>query len=167
MTRIYSFPPLEDASAQRLILGTMPGKASLAAQQYYAHPRNGFWGIITSLLELPPTLSYEARCAALVDRRIAVWDVLKACVRSSSLDSDIEEASIEPNDFKVFLATHPQIRQIYFNGAKAEALWKRHVRPQLPARYASIATLRLPSTSPANASIPLTEKLKQWRVISH
>jgi TDG/mug DNA glycosylase family protein len=166
MTKIYSFLPLQNDSAQRLILGTMPGKASLIAQQYYAHPRNHFWGFITSLLELPPTLSYAERCAALIDHRIALWDVLKACVRSGSLDADIEESSLEANDFRTFLAAHPQIRHIYFNGAKAEALWRRHVQPQLPARHSAITTLRLPSTSPANASIPLTEKLKQWRLIT-
>jgi TDG/mug DNA glycosylase family protein len=166
MTKIYSFLPLQADSAERLILGTMPGKVSLAAQQYYAHPRNNFWHIITALLKLPPTLSYAERCTALINCRIALWDVLRVCVRSSSLDADIDESSLEPNDFRTFLATHPHIRHIYFNGAKAEALWKRHVQPQLPAKHAAIATLRLPSTSPANASIPLAEKLKQWRAVT-
>jgi len=157
---------VESASAERLILGTMPGKASLAAQQYYAHPRNHFWGFITTLLGLPEVLTYDARCEALVARRIALWDVLKACTRGSSLDADIDTASIVPNDFHDFLAAHPRITRIYFNGAKAEALYLRHVLPQLPAELADIETLRLPSTSPANASIPRAVKLAQWRVLA-
>ncbi|MEZ5572633.1 MAG: DNA-deoxyinosine glycosylase [Halioglobus sp.] len=166
MTRIYSFSPVQTLSAERLILGTMPGKASLRAQQYYAHPRNNFWIFVTSVLALPAGLSYEERCDALRINGIALWDVLKVCTRSSSLDSDIDESSIVANDFETFLSSHPRIRQIYFNGAKAETLYRRHVQTALPPHLADIETLRLPSTSPANAAIPLAVKLEQWRVIN-
>ena len=166
MSNIYSFPPIESHSAVRLILGSMPGKASLSAQQYYAHPRNHFWHFMASILGVPESVSYGERCRSLVVTRTALWDVLKACTRTSSLDSDIDESSIVPNDFEAFLATHPGVRYIYFNGAKAESVYKRYVLPHLPQQLAGIETLRLPSTSPANASIPLAVKLEQWQVIT-
>tara|TARA_R110002073_G_scaffold88730_1_gene210548 strand:- start:261 stop:770 length:510 start_codon:yes stop_codon:yes gene_type:complete len=167
MNSIYSFPPVADAGAERLILGSMPGKVSLSEQQYYAHPRNLFWRFMSSVEGVPEALSYEQRCRALVDRHIALWDVLKTCVRSSSLDADIDEASIIPNDFKTFLSAHPGIRCIYFNGAKAQASYLRYVQPQLPPHLAAIEKRRLPSTSPANAAMSLAVKLAQWQAITH
>lgn len=164
--QVYSFPPISAPDATRLVLGSMPGKASLAAGQYYAHPRNHFWQVIETLFDLPAGSSYEARCAVLVEHRIALWDVLKACFRTSSLDSDIVEESIVPNDFAGFLARHPRIRAIYFNGAKAESVYLRYVRPTLPDALASIPLCRLPSTSPANASWTFRDKLERWRVIT-
>ena len=166
MTRIHSFPPISDANATVLILGSMPGKASLRAEQYYAHPQNAFWRIIERVAGIDAALSYEERCSRLTKRRIAVWDVLKACTRSSSLDSDIVESSIVPNDFGRFFASHAGIRAVYFNGAKAEQTYVKHVLPQLPEAMVGLQTVRLPSTSPANASLNFESKLKKWDVIS-
>lgn len=166
MAHVQSFPPISGATATRLILGSMPGTASLAANQYYAHPRNYFWQIIGAVLDVPHDWPYEARCRALIDRRVALWDVLEACIRPGSLDSEIVESSIVPNDFAAFLAAHRGIHTIFFNGAKAETIYRRHVRPSLPKAFAEIATVRLPSTSPANASIPLPEKLARWRAVA-
>jgi TDG/mug DNA glycosylase family protein len=165
MTRVHSFPPTSTASATRLILGSMPGKASLAARQYYAHPRNIFWQIMHRVLDIPSDASYEQRCQGLAENRIALWDVLKTCTRIGSLDSDIVESSMVPNDFEAFLRAHPGIRTIFFNGAKAEKMYLRHVQPGLPDRLARIRAVRLPSTSPANASIPLAVKLEHWEVL--
>ena len=167
MTHIHSFPPISNASARRLILGSMPGHASLAAGQYYAHPRNYFWHVMSLILDVPAESPYEVRCEALASRGIAVWDVLKSCTRSSSLDSDIVESSIVPNDFESFLRSHPGIEAIFFNGAKAETIYLRHVKPRLPVDLADIRAVRLPSTSPANASVPLSAKLTQWRAITY
>ena len=97
-------------------------------------------------------------------RGIAVWDVLKSCIRPSSLDSAIDAASAVPNDFATFLAEHPQIRRICFNGATAEALYMKRVRPCLAAD-AGHPDMRLPSTSPANASVPFSEKIRAWQAI--
>lgn len=166
MTHVHSFPPISDARAGKLILGSMPGTASLAAGQYYAHPRNYFWPIVGRILGFPPDAPYPQRCRALTRSRVALWDVLKTCTRSGSLDSDILEASVVPNDFEGFLRAHPEVRMIFFNGAKAESIFRRHVRPRLPAGLAEIPTLRLPSTSPANASIPLPDKLARWQAIA-
>lgn len=165
MARVHSFPPISSVFATRLILGSMPGKASLAANQYYAHPRNYFWQFMSVVLDVPFDASYEERCRALSDKGVALWDVLKMCTRTSSLDSDIVESSIIPNDFDTFLRGHPNITTIFFNGAKAEKIFLRHVRPKLPDRLARIETIRLPSTSPANASIALAVKLQRWEAV--
>lgn len=143
----------------------MPGKASLAANQYYAHPRNLFWSIMSSILGVPADAPYEMRCRALIRQRVALWDVLKTCTRSGSLDSDIVESSIVPNHFETFLSGHPAIATIFFNGAKAEQTYMRHVLPTLPERFSRIRLVRLPSTSPANASIPLEVKLQRWEEV--
>jgi TDG/mug DNA glycosylase family protein len=162
--QIHSFPPIASPLSQVLILGTMPGKASLRARQYYAHPRNLFWPILGAILGIDPAHPYEARVAAVRAAGLAVWDVLRSCTRASSLDSDIDAPSAVPNDFATFLAEHPRIRRICFNGATAEALYTRHVRPGLVLAR-DLDHLRLPSTSPANASVPLAEKLRAWRSI--
>jgi hypoxanthine-DNA glycosylase len=99
MTTIYSFPAIADDNARILILGSMPGKASLQAGQYYAHPRNQFWPILGELVGAGPTLNYDARISVLLSANIALWDVLKSCYRSSSLDADIDKASMIANDF--------------------------------------------------------------------
>jgi len=166
MTCVHSFPPLADARAERLILGSMPGKASLMANQYYAHPRNAFWPIIEQLFGISRTLPYAQRCRELLRQRVAVWDVLKTCTRTSSLDSDIEATSIVANDFVTFFAEHPGIHAIYFNGAMAEQTFDRHVLPTLPDPAAVIGRVRLPSTSPANASYSFARKLAHWRVLT-
>lgn len=164
--QVESFPPISTRNAEKLILGSMPGKVSLEANRYYGHPRNNFWPIIASLLGFSPDLPYPARCRRLVAARIALWDVMRACFRSSSLDVDILESSVVPNDFPKFLRKHPGIRIIYFNGAKAEQSYRRYVLPRLPERLASIPAIRLPSTSPANASIPYAKKLSAWQRIA-
>ena len=161
---IHSFAPIASSTARVLILGTMPGKASLRAGQYYAHPQNAFWRIMGEVLGFDPAAPYDARVAAVRSADVAIWDVLRSCMRPGSLDSAIDAASAVPNDFMGFLAAHPQIRRICFNGATAEALYMKHVRSGL-AVSADIRHLRLPSTSPANASWPLSEKLRAWRVI--
>ena len=165
MSYVHGFEPIAGADSSCLILGSMPGKASLKAQQYYAHPRNAFWPIMQSLLEFEPEPKYSQRCENLVTHHIAVWDVLKTCTRSSSLDSDIVESSIISNDFVSFFATHPQIRAIYFNGAKAESIYRKHVLAELPEHLAKTQLTRLPSTSPAHASLSFANKLVKWRVL--
>lgn len=162
MARIRSFPPIEDAAARTLILGTMPGVASLTAKQYYAHPRNVFWSIMGSLLGFDPNLDYATRTRLLIANGIAVWDVLQSCRRFGSLDSDIEPESIVANDFDRFFGRHPHIQHVYFNGASAEGLYRRHVLRNLPL-VSDRVYRRLPSTSPANASISLIIKVSAWR----
>ncbi|HXV36940.1 MAG TPA: DNA-deoxyinosine glycosylase [Myxococcota bacterium] len=160
-TRIYSFEPVADPASRVLILGSMPGRASLRAREYYAHPQNAFWKILGSVLGFEPSAAYEARLSRLRAHGIALWDVLRSCVRESSLDSDIDEGSIVVNPFADFFARHPQIGAVCFNGAKAEAAWRRHVLPRVE-QAGALRCWRLPSTSPANASIGYAEKLDAW-----
>jgi double-stranded uracil-DNA glycosylase len=162
MSRLEGFPPISTASAHTLILGSMPGAASLAAARYYAHPRNLFWPIIDTVLGIDACAPYAERTLALSERGFALWDVLGACRRAGSLDMHIEPASVEVNDFQSFLAHHRLLTRIFFNGAAAEQLFRRRVVPALdPARRLSL--IRLPSTSPANASVPYAAKLSAWR----
>ncbi len=162
--RVHSFPPISDAASRVLILGSMPGKASLRAKQYYAHPQNAFWKIISELLELDAAASYEMRVEALRVRGIALWDVMKSCTRESSLDSDVVESSIVPNAFPSFLRAHPRIHTVCFNGAKAEASFQKYALPKLGA-LGDLAYYRLPSTSPAHASLSYAAKLAAWRAV--
>jgi TDG/mug DNA glycosylase family protein len=164
--RVHSFPPIADARAELLILGSMPGKASLRAGQYYAFPRNAFWPIIEALFGIAAGQDYATRCARLRQQRIALWDVLKSCTRTSSLDSDIDESTIVANDLPAFLAAHRGVRAICFNGSMAEKSFDRYVLPALGGAAAAIPRLRLPSTSPANASFSFAQKLDRWRVIA-
>ncbi len=158
---IYSFPPIADAESRILILGSMPGKASLAACEYYAHPRNAFWRIITC--NAAQDLPYASRVDMLISRKIALWDVLRSCTRNSSLDADIVASSITTNDFLSFYRVHPKILQIFFNGSLAEASYRKHVLPGLGREFAHLAYQRLPSTSPAHAALSFEQKLQAWQ----
>lgn len=156
----YSFPPLVGSAPRVLVLGSMPGVASLRAQQYYAHPRNAFWPIMAALFQLDIDAPYATRCQQLTDAGVAVWDVLKACHRPGSLDQHIDPATIEANNFNAFLRQHPGIEAICFNGAKAEQVFRRSVLADL----LSVPNLeKLPSTSPAHASLSFEQKLEVWR----
>lgn len=162
---LQGFAPIARADARLLILGSMPGAASLAAGQYYAHPRNAFWPIIEAVWGIAPALPYADRTRAVQVRGIALWDVLARCRRHTSLDADIEPDSVVANDFAGFLRHHRGIRHIGFNGAGAESLFRRHVWPALPEPLQQIPRLRLPSTSPAHASLTLEAKVDAWRAL--
>jgi hypoxanthine-DNA glycosylase len=163
MPYIHSFAPIEDMAARVLILGSMPGKESLRAGQYYAYPRNAFWPIMGDLVGVKPTLSYEARTQLLKVANIALWDVLASCTRHSSLDADIDKDSISPNDFEEFFLNHPSITHVFFNGAMAEKCFHRYAK--LGLEFRALQYKRLPSTSPANASMTYNQKLNAWKVI--
>jgi TDG/mug DNA glycosylase family protein len=162
VSRVRGFPPISAADAEVLILGSMPGRASLDAQQYYAHPRNAFWPIMAMSCGFDPAAGYAQRCASLVARRIAVWDVLQSCSRQGSLDAAIDASSVRVNDFGAFFAAHPGVRRVLFNGATAERLYRRHVLPRLPPASAALACVRLPSTSPAHAAMTHAQKTARW-----
>jgi hypoxanthine-DNA glycosylase len=159
--RHAGFAAVAARDARVLILGSMPGAASLAAGRYYAHPRNQFWSIIGTVSGAEPDLPYGRRIAALRGAGIALWDVVASCHRQGSLDTAIERRALRVNDFAAFLRRHPQVGCVLFNGATAETLFRRHVLPTLEPR--ALALARLPSTSPAHAGMKYQRKLAQWR----
>lgn len=162
MIPIHSFPPLATADARLLILGSMPGTASLAAKQYYAHPRNLFWTLLAGVLDEPlSTLAYEERIARLLAHGIALWDVLAECERRGSLDAAIVGTSATINDFPRFFADHAAIRHVFCNGGLAQQIFQRRVLPTLGEHQLTV--LRLPSSSPAHAALTPPEKLAIWR----
>jgi len=163
MTYVHSFAAVAEADARVLILGSMPGRMSLERNQYYAHPRNAFWPLMGELFGAGPELRYEERLLKLRQQHVALWDVLKLCTREGSLDSAIVESSIECNDFAALLQRCPRIRHVFFNGAKAEASYQRYVAPVLNTPH--IRFRRLPSTSPAHASLDHAAKLSAWRAV--
>lgn len=165
MSRLEAFPPITTAAAHTLILGSMPGAASLAAGQYYAHPRNHFWPIIEAVLGIDARQPYAQRTRQLAALGFALWDVLAACRRPGSLDSRIDRDSLELNDFATFLREHRHVARVFFNGGTAERLFRRHVAPAL-AGHGPLSMTRLPSTSPANASVSYDAKLAAWRSIA-
>lgn len=159
-----SFPPIAAPDARLLVLGSMPGVASLEAQRYYAHPRNAFWPITGELFGFDPGLPYDERCKRLRAAGVAVWDVLQSCQREGSLDSAIQRDTEVPNDFAAFFAGHPSIELVAFNGQKAESVFRKRVRlaGQLESR---LRFVRLPSTSPAHAGRSVAVKLDAWRAL--
>ncbi len=160
--RIHGFPPIDNRKARILVLGSMPGEASLAAGQYYAYRHNQFWRIAGEICGFDPGASYGRRTAALRKCGIALWDVVGSCSRKGSLDTSIVEQSIRVNDFAKFLRAHPAIRRVCFNGRKAESAWRRRVLGTLPPERGLEYRL-LPSTSPAHAGMSYRRKLGIWR----
>lgn len=155
---LRGFPPVAAADTHTLILGSFPGEASLAATQYYAHPRNQFWRLLGAVLDEPQLagLTYEERLRRVLAHGIGVWDVLAACTREGSLDAAIRNAS--PNDFASLRAHAPKLAKVCFNGKTAGRF-----APVIGA--AGYATLVLPSSSPANAMLSFDQKLRLWRDI--
>ena len=155
-TRKRGLPPVLARDTRVLILGSFPGEASLAAQQYYAHPRNQFWPLMGELTGAPlAAMPYRRRLATLRARGIGLWDVFVACERRGSLDTAIRNA--EHGEIDCVRRVASRLALVCFNGktaARAEPAW----------RAAGYATLSLPSSSPAYTR-PFAEKLAAWRPI--
>ena len=163
--RSQGFPPIARRNARLLILGSLPGQESLRRREYYAQPHNAFWPIMGALCGAGPELTYRARTRRLAASGIALWDVCAAAVRAGSLDAAIVAGSVVANDFGTFLARHPAIRLLCFNGRTAAALYRRHVLPTLAPELRRLPTLELPSTSPAHATLSRAGKLARWRAV--
>lgn len=157
---VTGFAPVVGEGPRVLVLGSMPGVASLRQGQYYGHPRNAFWPLAGRIFGFDPGLDYDVRLRALRANGVALWDVLQTCERPGSLDADIRGDTLVPNDFGAFLARHPSILRLCFNGAKAAAMFRRHVLPGLPGT--ALQFCELPSTSPAHAAASFAQKLAAW-----
>ena len=167
MTRQHDrcFPPIASRDATTLILGSLPGRKSLEMQQYYAHPQNAFWKLMGAIFGAGPALPYARRVRMLTVQGIALWDVLAAAERPGSLDSSIVHASATVNDFESFFRSHSRIRRVFFNGRKAEEMYRRFALPKLGSSFPQIRYETLPSTSPAHAGMTFAGKLESWRKI--
>ena len=153
--RLVGLPPVIDRNTRLLVLGSFPGAASLAAGEYYAHPRNHFWPLLSALWNTDlRTLSYPARLTELQRHGLGLWDVYAACRREGSLDQAIEDA--EYNDFASLRRLAPGLHAVAHNGGES-------ARAMKAVAAMGYTVLRLPSTSPANASWSFDRKLAAWR----
>ena len=162
MNRVVSLAPQAGASPRALLLGSMPGAASLAAGQYYAHPRNAFWPLMQALFGVPAERVYSERLAALQSAHVALWDVLAECERASSLDAAIRRDGQRLNPIAEWVAGQPTLTVLALNGATAASLFDRHLAALLPR---PLRVLRLPSTSPAHAALPFEAKRAAWAAL--
>ena len=157
------FPPVVGKRPQVLVLGSLPGQASLRRSEYYGQAQNAFWRIMGELCGAGPERHYADRLALLRSSGIALWDVLEAAERPGSLDSAIVMDTARINDIASLLDRERSIRGVCFNGRKAADLYRRRVLSLLPPRAAVLPAMTLPSTSPAYASMRFEAKLAQWR----
>lgn len=166
--RLVGLPPVVSPQTRVLLLGSFPGAASLRAAQYYGHPQNQFWRILQALWPQHPMPSgpgsYADRCQWLVDRRLGMWDVYASCMRHGSLDTAIREAVV--NDFGALRTRCRGLSAVAHNGAesfKHASHVLRSLRPQDEALASvPVESIKLPSTSPANASWSFDRKLAAW-----
>ena len=158
--RKRSFPPVVDQNTRVLILGSLPGEASLAATQYYAHPRNAFWRLLETVLDAPlVSLPYADRLTTLQQRGVGLWDVVAEAERRGSLDAAILNPSA--NDLLALVKTLPALRAVAFNGGTSAKLGARLLAPVADR----IETVALPSSSPAHAARSFAEKAEMWGVL--
>jgi double-stranded uracil-DNA glycosylase len=153
-----SFAPIGAQTPHILILGSLPGQASLQAGQYYAHPRNAFWPIIAAVFGFSHELSYPQRILAISERKIALWDVVQSAVRQGSLDASMKAQTIVVNDLAALLR-QSQLRAIALNGAAAAKLFRKQ------HQVTQAEVLELPSTSPAHAAMSFADKLQAWMAL--
>jgi hypoxanthine-DNA glycosylase len=155
LPRLTGLGPVVGPATRLVVLGSFPGVASLGAAQYYAHPRNHFWPLVSELLQVDfRSLPYEERLQAALDKGLGLWDVYAACRREGSLDSAIQQA--EFNDLGLLLRLSPGLRGLAHNGGES-------ARAMRLTRSFGLPVYRLPSTSPANASWSFERKLAAWR----
>lgn len=153
--RLLGLPPVLARNTRCLVLGSFPGEASLAAQQYYGHPRNHFWPLLSAIWQVDlVAMPYRRRLAQVRRRGLGIWDVYASCRREGSLDTAIEAAEL--NDFASLLRRAPGVRLVLHNGGESARAARTFETLGLPTR-------RLPSTSPANASWSFERKLAAWR----
>lgn len=163
---LTGLPPVVASDCRVLILGSMPGAASLQAARYYAHPRNRFWPLMAALADVPAEATYGERLVALQRAGIGLWDVIGECRRSGSLDSAIVRGSERANALVPLIVSLGQLRVIAFNGATAASLFCRHVEPQLAELRQPVQRIALPSTSPAHAAMGLEALREAWSVLA-
>ncbi|MBO9536073.1 DNA-deoxyinosine glycosylase [Herbaspirillum sp.] len=158
---LASFPPVVARDTRTLILGSLPGVASLAASQYYGHPRNAFWKLVGDSIGVELAgLDYPTRLSRLLEHHIGLWDVIATARRTGSLDSEIREHT--QNDLLDLIGSLPELNTIAFNGGAAAKIGLK----TLGMRANDHRILLLPSSSPAHASLSYAQKLVTWNQLT-
>jgi hypoxanthine-DNA glycosylase len=153
--RLHGLPPVITPQTRLLVLGSFPGVASLQAQQYYGHPRNHFWPLLGAIWGLDlMAMPYAQRLAQAGERGLGLWDVYASCRRQGSLDQAIQAPVL--NDLASLRQHAPGLRLVAHNGGESARAMKAVAALGWPV-------LRLPSSSPANASWSFDRKLGAWR----
>ncbi|MDD1704156.1 MAG: DNA-deoxyinosine glycosylase [Methanoregula sp.] len=153
----HGLPPVTGPGPIILILGSFPSVLSLAHGEYYGNPKNRFWAVMEELFAIPAALPYPERSLRLIGKRIALWDVVRACTREGSADSCIRNPV--PNDIAGFVRENPTLRLVALNGSTAGRMYHRF------AEVEDLPSATLPSTSPANARTPFAGKVRQWEIV--
>jgi hypoxanthine-DNA glycosylase len=156
--RNAAFAPVVDEQTRLLVLGSLPGEASLKAVQYYAHPQNGFWRLIGGVIDRDLALPYEERLEALKAAGVGLWDVIASAERAGSLDAAIR--SPQAADLRGLVAGLPNLKVVAFNGATAAKGGRK-----ILAGVEGLTLVDLPSSSPAHASRTLAEKAESWAIL--
>jgi hypoxanthine-DNA glycosylase len=151
---IHPIPPLFNKDSKILILGSFPSVKSREAQFFYHHPQNRFWKVISSIYEEPLPVTIEEKKEMLLRNKTAVWDVIQSCEITGSADSSIK--NVIPNDIALILE-QADIQRIYTNGNTAFTLYKKYIYPMT-----GIESIRLLSTSPANAGSNMERLITDW-----
>jgi hypoxanthine-DNA glycosylase len=165
-TLCIGLPAQVAADCRVLVLGSMPGVASLHAAQYYAHPRNRFWPLMSALTGIDAGLAYLDRLQALQSAGVGLWDVIGQCERRGSLDTAIVRGSEVPNAVAELIVRLPALVAVACNGGTAHAAFLHYIVPVLGERAGSLPVWSLPSTSPANAAWPLPRLQVAWQPVA-
>lgn len=155
------FPPIVGLNPKILILGSMPSQKSLEKQQYYGHPQNAFWKIMAKAFGFSENLEYYQKTKLVKENGIAIWDVIHCCTRSGSLDSSIQKDTIVENKIPELLEQFPGIQKILCNGGTSHQLFLKHFKIWSTA-HPEIEIIKMPSTSPAHASLNFEQKYDVW-----
>jgi hypoxanthine-DNA glycosylase len=158
------FSPIIGDYPRVLILGSMPSQKSLEKQEYYGHPQNAFWKIMAQLFDFSVDLNYTKRAKLVSSQGVAIWDVIHSCVRPGSLDSSIQKNTVVENKIPEFLELHSGIRNILCNGGTAYQLFQKHFKSWL-SENSKVIIHKMPSTSPAHASLSFDKKFKIWKEV--
>lgn len=154
---IHSIDPVWDPDCRILILGSFPSVASRNTHFFYGHPRNRFWKILSALLKETEPQTVEEKKELLLKHHIALWDVIRSCEIVGSSDASITD--VVPNDLKELLEK-TKIEKIFVNGSTADRLYRKYLEEDT-----GITAVKLPSSSPANASCSLEDLIREWKII--
>jgi len=165
MKLLQGLPIVIGDTPRVLILGSMPSVKSLEQQAYFANPQNLFWSFMADIFEFELSADILQRQQQLIKKNIAIWDVIAACHRPGSLDSNIDKKTLVVNDFVSLFEQQPQLKTVLFNGQAAATIFNKHALPLLEETYPHIQYFSLPSTSPANASQKRIDKLTKWNAV--